>query len=130
MSENKKYKSIPTSDLIKYISEMEKNWNNADMEIKKIAYDKIKIISVLHMKKIIDIVPPEVDLQKLILEKLTNLETDMKEVKTDVKILNDKVDKLEVRMDNLENRMDRVEQDIKDIKNCPTIKKELKSCNN
>ncbi len=39
--------------------------------------------------------------------------------------INDRLDKIEDRLDKIEVRLDHVEEDIKQIKNCPTIKKEL-----
>lgn len=40
--------------------------------------------------------------------------------------IENRLDNVENRLDNIENRLDNVEKDIRDIKSCPTIQKELK----
>ena len=58
------------------------------------------------------------------LEKLiNNLSTKVEE---GFESVNSRLDNVEKRLDNVEKRLDNVEKDIKDIKECPTIQKELK----
>ena len=40
--------------------------------------------------------------------------------------INERLTSIENRLENVENRLDTVEKDIKAIKNCPTIQKEIK----
>ena len=47
-------------------------------------------------------------------------------IATAIKPVNQKLTNIENRLENVENRLVVVEQDIKAIKECPTIKKELK----
>ena len=48
-------------------------------------------------------------------------------IKKDIKDIKDRLTNVENRLENVENRLDAVEKDIKVIKNCPTIQKELKN---
>ena len=43
-----------------------------------------------------------------------------------IKPINERLTSIENRLENVENRLDAVEKDIKSIKNCPTIQKEIK----
>ena len=43
-----------------------------------------------------------------------------------IKPINERLTSIENRLENVENRLDTVEKDIKAIKNCPTIQKEIK----
>ena len=56
--------------------------------------------------------------QPTIRELILNISGEVKEMKSEIKQINGRLDKIEVRLDH-------VEEDIRQIKNCPTIKKEL-----
>ena len=43
-----------------------------------------------------------------------------------IRPINDRLTSIENRLENVENRLDVVEKDIKAIKECPTIQKEIK----
>ena len=47
-------------------------------------------------------------------------------IQTAVKPINERLTNIENRLTNLETRLDVIEKDVKAIKECPTIKKELK----
>ncbi len=56
--------------------------------------------------------------QPTIRELILNISGEVKEMKSEIKQINGRLDKIEVRLEH-------VEEDIRQIKNCPTIKKEL-----
>ena len=47
-------------------------------------------------------------------------------IKKDIKDIKDRLTNVENRLENVENRLDAVEKDIKVIKNCPTIERDMK----
>ena len=63
--------------------------------------------------------------QPTIRELILNISGEVKEMKSEIKQINGQLDKIEDRLDKIEVRLDHVEEDIRQIKNCPTIKKEL-----
>ena len=58
------------------------------------------------------------DFENKINKKFNNIEQRLDKIEQ-------RLDKIEQRLDKVEGRLDKIEKDIIDIKNCPTIKKEL-----
>ncbi len=70
------------------------------------------------IKVYIDFSKQTMNKQPTIRELILNVTSEVKEMKSDIKHIKDQLDNIEVRLDH-------VEEDIQQIKNCPTIKKEL-----
>ena len=65
------------------------------------------------------------DFENKIIKTFNNIEQRLNKIEGRLDKVERRLDKIEERLDKIEGRLDKIEKDIVDIKNCPTIKKEL-----